>query len=84
MEAGENLSAIQRRAGHASARTTSDIYGHVTEKLENSTVKHFNQFDPRNLAQKQSWFWIPLQNQLEKIIISSPIRPQLDEWWQNQ
>lgn len=54
MEAGENLSAIQRRAGHASARTTSDIYGRVTEKLENSTVKHFNQFDPRNLAQKQS------------------------------
>ncbi|MCY9195992.1 site-specific integrase [Bacillus atrophaeus] len=54
MEAGESLSAIQRRAGHASARTTSDIYGHVTEKLENSTVKHFNQFDPRNLAQKQS------------------------------
>ncbi|MGW6102327.1 hypothetical protein ACWFOH_07655, partial [Bacillus subtilis] len=46
--------AIQRRAGHASARTTSDIYGHVTEKLENSTVKQFNQFDPRNLAQKQS------------------------------
>ncbi|MCY9108297.1 hypothetical protein P9422_20110 [Bacillus atrophaeus] len=27
MEAGESLSAIQRRAGHASARTTSDIYG---------------------------------------------------------
>ncbi|MEC3587887.1 hypothetical protein P9125_08055 [Bacillus mojavensis] len=67
-EAGESLSAIQRRAGHASTRTTSDIYGHVTEKLENSTVKHFNQFDPRNLA----------QNQLKKII-SSPIRPQVDE-----
>lgn len=47
--------AIQRRAGHASARTTSDIYGHVTEKLENSTVKQFNQFDPRNLAQKNNF-----------------------------
>ncbi|MCY8920233.1 site-specific integrase [Bacillus atrophaeus] len=50
MEAGESLSAIQRRAGHASARTTSDIYGHVSKKLENSTVKHFNHFDHRNPA----------------------------------
>lgn len=46
--------AIQRRIGHASARTTSNFYDHVSEKLENSTVKHFNHFDPRNLRQKQS------------------------------
>ncbi|MCY8911733.1 tyrosine-type recombinase/integrase [Bacillus atrophaeus] len=54
MEAGESLSAIQRRIGDASARKTSDIYDHVSEKLENSAVKHFNHFDPRNPAQKQS------------------------------
>lgn len=34
IEAGENMSAIQKRAGHASRRITSDIVGHVTEKLE--------------------------------------------------
>lgn len=34
MEAGESISAIQRRAGHASARTTSDIYGHVTDEMK--------------------------------------------------
>ncbi|WP_253295060.1 hypothetical protein [Bacillus atrophaeus] len=50
MKTGESLSAIQRRIGHASARTTSDIYDHVSEKLENSTVKHFNHFDPRDPA----------------------------------
>lgn len=50
MGAGESLGAAQRRAGHASGRTTSDIYGHVTKKPENNTITHFNQFDPKYLS----------------------------------
>ncbi|KJH55806.1 tyrosine-type recombinase/integrase [Bacillus licheniformis] len=50
IEAGENLSAIQKRAGHSSHQITSDIYGHVTEKLENETVEYFNQFNPKNIG----------------------------------
>ncbi|WP_254610295.1 tyrosine-type recombinase/integrase [Bacillus tequilensis] len=34
IEAGENMSAIQKRASHASRRITSDIYGH--------SLKNFN------------------------------------------
>lgn len=49
IEAGENLTAIQKRAGHSSHQITSDIYGHVTEKLENETVEYFNQFNPKNI-----------------------------------
>ncbi|WP_396021497.1 tyrosine-type recombinase/integrase [Bacillus sp. YC2] len=47
IEAGENMSAIQKRAGHASRRITSDIYGHTTEKLENETAGFFDQFNPK-------------------------------------
>ncbi|MFI8650701.1 tyrosine-type recombinase/integrase [Bacillus velezensis] len=53
IEAGENMSAIQKRAGHASRRITSDIYGHVTEKLENETAQYFDQFNP-NLKAKSN------------------------------
>ncbi|WP_342689176.1 hypothetical protein [Bacillus pumilus] len=54
MEAGESISAIQRRAGHASARTTSDIYGHVTDEMKKSTANHFNKFDPKHLRNTKS------------------------------
>ncbi|WP_144470920.1 tyrosine-type recombinase/integrase [Bacillus pumilus] len=53
IEAGESINAIKKRAGHASAKTTSDIYGHVTNKLEFNTAEHFNHFDPKNI-EKQS------------------------------
>ncbi|XYQ02823.1 hypothetical protein ACS7OT_02510 [Bacillus safensis] len=53
IEAGDSINAIQKRAGHASAKTTSDIYGHVTSKLEFNTAEHFNRFDPKN-TEKQS------------------------------
>lgn len=49
IEAGESISAIQRRAEHASARTTSDIYGHVTDEMKKSAANHFNKFDPKHL-----------------------------------
>ncbi|WP_445662393.1 tyrosine-type recombinase/integrase [Bacillus sp. FSL W8-0645] len=52
-EAGESINAIQKRAGHASAKTTSDIYGHVTNKLEFNTAEHLNRFYPKNI-EKQS------------------------------
>ncbi|WP_343310867.1 hypothetical protein AAHT65_01355 [Bacillus atrophaeus] len=41
------MSAIQKRAGHASRRITSDIYGHVTKKLENETAQYLDQFNPK-------------------------------------
>lgn len=46
IEEGENLKRIQERAGHASSRTTSDIYGHVTRKASKSTAKRFEKFNP--------------------------------------
>lgn len=48
----ESMNTIQKRAGHASAKTTSNIYSHVTNKLEFNTAEHFNRFDPKNTEEQ--------------------------------
>lgn len=53
LEAGESINAIQKRAGYASAKTTWDIYGHATYKLEFNNAEHLNRSDPKN-TEKQS------------------------------
>ncbi|GED03805.1 hypothetical protein [Bacillus atrophaeus] len=47
IEAGANYRAIQERVGHASYRTTFDIYGHITKKLADVTAELFNNFAPK-------------------------------------
>ncbi len=47
IEAGANIKAIQKRAGHSSFRITADTYGHVTKKIIEDTVQHFDKFAPK-------------------------------------
>ncbi|MEC1876659.1 hypothetical protein [Bacillus subtilis] len=47
------MSEIQKGAGHAFILIKSDIYGNVTEKLENETAQYFDQFNP-NLKVKSN------------------------------
>ncbi|MCW4683408.1 hypothetical protein ON127_19055 [Bacillus pumilus] len=44
---------FKKEQGMLGAKTTSDIYGHVTNKLEFNTAEHLNRSDPKN-TQKQS------------------------------
>jgi integrase len=46
IEAGANMKAIQKRAGHSSLKVTSDTYGHVTKKVSKVTAEQFNKFAP--------------------------------------
>mgnify|MGYP001338930686 CR=1 FL=1 len=44
LENGANIKAIQKRLGHANAKTTADIYLHVTRKEKSKLVDEFDQF----------------------------------------
>jgi integrase len=54
IEAGENMKAIQKRAGHSSAKVTSDVYGHITKKVSRGTADRFNKFDPNYFVNNPS------------------------------
>lgn len=54
IEEGVNLKAIQKRAGHASYKTTSDTYGHVTKKAADATAKRFEKFNPAHFVNNSS------------------------------
>jgi integrase len=47
IEAGANMKAIQKRAGHSSLKITSDTYGHVTKKISRLTADKFDDFAPK-------------------------------------
>ena len=54
---GVPLEVIQRRLGHASIRTTADIYGSLPEKVDRAAADQLDQLfkasraDPKNPAQ---------------------------------
>jgi integrase len=48
LEAGANIKAVQKRLGHSRLATTMDVYSHVTENLEKTTVDIFE----KNFSQK--------------------------------
>ncbi|WP_312474146.1 site-specific integrase [Neobacillus sp.] len=54
IEAGTNMKAIQKRAGHSSVKVTSDIYGHITKKVSRATADQFNKFDPNRFVNNSS------------------------------
>ena len=41
-ELGEQLEVIQRRLGHASIRTTADIYGSLPERVDRAVADQLN------------------------------------------
>lgn len=47
IEEGENIKAIQERAGHSSSRITIDVYGHLTKKASAATASKFDKLNPR-------------------------------------
>ncbi|MFB9988945.1 tyrosine-type recombinase/integrase [Bacillus benzoevorans] len=54
IEEGVHLKAIQKRAGHANYKTTSDTYGHVSKKVADSTAKRFEKFNPSHFVNNSS------------------------------
>lgn len=54
IEEGVNLKTIQKGAGHASFRTTSDTYGHVSKKTSDASANNFNKFNPNLFVNKSS------------------------------
>lgn len=54
IEEGVHLKAIQKRAGHASFKTTSDTYGHVSKKLSDSMANRFEKFNPNGFVNNSS------------------------------
>ena len=57
-EAGVPLEVIQRRLGHASIRTTADIYGSLPEKVDRAAADQLDQLfkasraEPKRAAQE--------------------------------
>lgn len=47
-ESGASMKAIGSRLGHSSEQVTSDIYVHVTDKVDHDMAEIFEKFDPRN------------------------------------
>jgi len=50
IEKGAPMKAIQERAGHKQAQTTTDIYGHVTKKLSREVAKMLDGFNPKKAS----------------------------------
>jgi integrase len=54
IEAGTNMKAIQKRAGHSSVKVTSDVYGHITKKVSRGTADQFDKFNPNQFVNNSS------------------------------
>jgi integrase len=48
LEAGADLKEVQARLGHASIKTTGDVYAHVTKEIEEKTARIFGDFIRKN------------------------------------
>lgn len=44
LEAGQSMKFIQERLGHKNISITSDVYAHISEKLENKSVDSFEHY----------------------------------------
>lgn len=44
LEAGQSMKFIQERLGHKNISITSDVYAHISEKLENKSVDSFENY----------------------------------------
>jgi integrase len=42
LEAGVDITVVSKRLGHASVKTTADLYAHVTERLQTAAAEKFN------------------------------------------
>jgi integrase len=53
LEAGIDITVVSKRLGHASVKTTADLYVHVTERLQSGAAERFNTYisaqDPGHL-----------------------------------
>lgn len=50
LENGVDLKTIQERAGHASFKTTTDIYGHVADTLKRDAANKLEILDPKKTS----------------------------------
>jgi integrase len=44
LEAGIDITVVSKRLGHASVKTTADLYVHVTERLQNAAAERFSAY----------------------------------------
>lgn len=44
LEAEASMKEVQERLGHKDIRTTSNIYSHITPKMENEAVNKFSRY----------------------------------------
>lgn len=44
MEAGNDITVVSKRLGHASVKTTADLYVHVTERLQETAADRFGAY----------------------------------------
>ncbi|MGE7621742.1 tyrosine-type recombinase/integrase [Viridibacillus sp. NPDC096237] len=50
LEAGVTMKEVQERLGHGSIQITSDIYSHVTRKMENKSIEKFDEYMQKKSA----------------------------------
>lgn len=48
LEAGAGLKEVQDRLGHASIKTTGDVYAHVTKEIQEKIAHIFSDFMRKN------------------------------------
>ncbi|MEH6974936.1 MULTISPECIES: tyrosine-type recombinase/integrase [Bacillus] len=44
LESGASMKFIQERLGHKNITITSDVYSHISEKLENTSVDSYESY----------------------------------------
>lgn len=47
LEAGASMKYIQERLGHKNMQVTSDIYSHISKKLESQTLDMYEEYKNR-------------------------------------
>lgn len=47
LEAGADLKYIQERLGHGSIQITSDVYSHISKKIEREKIEKFDDYYSR-------------------------------------
>ncbi|MCM3787480.1 hypothetical protein M3221_03505 [Domibacillus indicus] len=44
LEAGADMKMVQEKLGHGSMKTTSDVYAHVSKKMESRSLDRFDSY----------------------------------------
>jgi site-specific recombinase XerD len=44
LEAGADMKYVQKRLGHGSIQITSDVYSHISKKIEKDTMDKYEEY----------------------------------------